>query len=244
MNNFEKIFERLCRQHDPNVIFNEFLDYCIDINLFTTENQNLDFKGREADYFEMFQEWVKLTNEALEDNRIYSASNGWYDYLGLFYEDTVQTKYKAGTRGQFFTPHNVCQLMAEITMLQEKDYTDKLVNDCCCGSGRFLLAAHTLHPEAIMIAADLDEVACKMAVMNFYIHGVRGSVVNQNSITLESFKAWRVNNYFSPHMMPLPHIELINPNEAYTFFGVSREQKQVVELNTKIPVNTVQTKLM
>ena len=244
-NDFEKIFEKLCRQHDPNVIFNEFLDYSIDINLFTTVNQNLDFKGREEYYFEMFQEWIKITNEALNNNKNHSASNGWYDYLGIFYENTVQSKYKAGARGQFFTPHNVCQCMTELTMFQEKDYTNKLVNDCCCGSGRFLLAAHTLHPEAIMIAADLDEVACKMAVLNFYIHGVRGSVINQNSLTLESFKAWRVNNYFGPNGLPLPHIELINPNEAHTFFGVKIDEVTPVELNpVKKTGETIQTKLM
>ncbi|MBR4591437.1 MAG: N-6 DNA methylase [Bacteroidaceae bacterium] len=240
-NDFEKIFEKLCRQHDPNVIFNEFLDYCIDINLFTTVNQNLDFKGREEYYFKMFQEWIKITNEALNNNKNHSASNGWYDYLGIFYENTVQSKYKAGARGQFFTPHNVCQCMTELTMFQEKDYTNKLVNDCCCGSGRFLLAAHTLHPEAIMIAADLDEVACKMAVLNFYIHGVRGSVINQNSLTLESFKAWRVNNYFGPNGLPLPHIELVSEREAYNFIGVKTNETKPIELNkTK---ETVQTKL-
>ena len=230
-NEFEKIFENLCKQYDPNVVFNEFLDYCIDINLFTTTNQNLDFKGREEYYFQMFQEWIKITNEALTNNKNYSASNGWYDYLGIFYENTVQSKYKAGTRGQFFTPHNVCQVMTELTMLEEKDYTNQLVNDCCCGSGRFLLAAHTLHPEAIMIGADLDEVACKMTVLNFYIHGVRGSVINQNTLSLEFFKAWRVNNYFSPNGLPLPHIELVSEAEAYNFFGVNR--RDIVELNNQ-----------
>ena len=32
-NEFEKIFDRLTNQYDPNKIFNEFLDYCIDIDL-------------------------------------------------------------------------------------------------------------------------------------------------------------------------------------------------------------------
>ena len=61
-NEFEKIFDRLTNQHDPNKIFNEFLDYCIDINLFTTRSQDLDFQGREKYYFEMFKEWIKITN--------------------------------------------------------------------------------------------------------------------------------------------------------------------------------------
>ena len=250
MNKFEKIFENLCRQHDPNVIFNEFLDYCIDINLFTTINQNLDFKGREQDYFEMFKEWVKITNEHLdEDNlEINSGNNGWYDYLGIFYENTVQTKYKAGARGQFFTPADVCQLMTELTIDKEKDYSNKFVNDCCCGSGRFLLAGHNILPNAIMIGSDLDDMACKMTVLNFYIHGVRGSVLHQNTLTLETFQAWRINNYLG-YGLPLPHIELINPNEVYSFFGVKKQD--IIDVREEIPKkvfgfgeNSVQTKLM
>ena len=101
VNGFEKIFDKLTNQYDPNTIFNEFLDYCIDINLFTTFNQNLDFQGREKYYFEMFTEWIKITNDALNhpSNNINSSKNGWYDYLGIFYENIVQTKYKAGARG-------------------------------------------------------------------------------------------------------------------------------------------------
>ena len=69
VNEFEKIFDRLTNQYDPNKIFNEFLDYCIDINLFTTKSQDLDFQGREKYYFEMFKEWIKITNDHIgEDN--------------------------------------------------------------------------------------------------------------------------------------------------------------------------------
>ena len=243
MNKFEKIFDKLSSKYDPNKIFDEFLDYCIDINLFTTINQNLDFQGREKDYFKMFQEWVKITNNALNNptKEINGGKNGWYDYLGIFYENIVQTKYKAGARGQFFTPADVCQLMTELILDDDQDYTNKLVNDCCCGSGRFLLAGHSLMPGAIMIGSDLDDVACKMTVLNFYIHGVRGSVLHMNALTLECFQCWRVNNYLN-YGLPIPHIELVNEREAYHFIGV--ENTEHVELNPTKSVGTVQSKLM
>ena len=243
VNGFEKTFDKLTNQHDPNTIFNEFLDYSIDINLFTTINQNLDFKGREKYYFEMFTEWIKITNDALNNpsNHINSSKNGWYDYLGVFYENIVQTKYKAGARGQFFTPADVCQLMTELTIDREKDYSNNFVNDCCCGSGRFLLAGHSLMPNGIMIGADLDEVACKMSVLNFYSHGVRGSILHQNTLTGEFYRAWRVNNYLY-HGLPVPHIELVDEREAYHFIGANPNVKPV---ELRKPVNeTVQTKLM
>ena len=243
MNKFEKIFEKLCRQHDPNVIFNEFLDYSIDINLFTTVNQNLDFKGREEYYFEMFKEWIKITNTHIgEDNlEINSGNNGWYDYLGIFYENIVQTKYKAGARGQFFTPADVCQVMCELTIKDDVEYTGKFVNDCCCGSGRFLLAGHSLMPDAIMIGSDLDDVACKMSVLNFYIHGVRGSIIHQNTLTGETFQCWKINDYLG-YGLPIPHIQLTDIVGAYNFIGVKNtNETKPIELNkTK---ETVQTKL-
>ena len=244
-NDFEKIFDRLTNQYDPNKIFNEFLDYCIDINLFTTKSQDLDFQGREEYYFEMFKEWIKITNDHIgEDNsEINSGNNSWYDYLGIFYENIVQTKYKAGARGQFFTPADVCQVMTELTIKDNVDYTGKFVNDCCCGSGRFLLAAHSLMPGAIMTGSDLDDVACKMSVLNFYIHGVRGSIIHQNTLTTEFYSAWRVNNYLY-HGLPIPHIELVSEREAYHFIGTDNiEKPKTVEINP-IQKETVQTKLM
>lgn len=249
-NDFEKIFDRLTNQYDPNKIFNEFLDYCIDINLFTTINQNLNFNGREKYYFELFKEWIKITNNHIdEDNKeINSGNNGWYDYLGIFYENIVQTKYKAGARGQFFTPADVCQVMTELVIKDTEDYEGKLVNDCCCGSGRFLLAGHSLMPGAIMIGSDLDDVACRMTVLNFYIHGVKGSVLHQNTLTGETFQCWRVNNYLY-HGLPIPHIELVSERDAYNFLGVKRESTKTVEINKPVIENydkakeTVQSKL-
>ena len=113
MNEFEKTFEKLAHTQDPTRIFDEFLDYCIDINLFTLEKQELDFHGREEQYMTMFQEWIFLTNEKLSQE----DTIGWYDYLGEFYESVIQSKFKAGNIGQFFTPSNVCEAMAEMTMM-------------------------------------------------------------------------------------------------------------------------------
>lgn len=238
-NDFEKIFEQLTRELDPNRVFNEFLDYCIDINLFSLVDQKLDFGGREKDYFKMFHAWINISNDKLNDD----SSNGWYDYLGVFYEDFVQSKYKAGVIGQFFTPHHVCQIMTELSFDENKDYKNKLVNDCCCGSGRFLLAGHAMQPEAIMIGSDLDEMACKMSVLNFYLHGIRGSIIHQNALTGECFGAWRVNNYLQ-YGLPLPHIELVTPWEAYRFIGM--ENTEPLELDTPVQEKKVdvQTKLI
>ena len=238
---FEKTFEKLTHTQDPTRIFDEFLDYSIDINLFTLKKQELDFKGREEQYMTMFQEWVFLTNEKLSQE----DTIGWYDYLGEFYESVIQSKFKAGNIGQFFTPSHVCEAMAEMTMMGKP--SDGMINDCCCGSARLLLAGHKHDPKAICIGQDLDSVSVKMAALNFYIHGVRGSVLHMNSITNEFFGGYKVNQYLG-YGLPLPHIELLHSYEdAFHFFGEgfnkSIEEEQIVELNPS-GKETVQTTLI
>lgn len=142
---FEKTFEKLTHTQDPTRIFDEFLDYCIDINLFQVGKQELDFHGREEQYMTMFQEWIFLTDEKLSQE----YTIGWYDYLGEFYESVIQSKFKAGNIGQFFTPSNVCETMAQLTIMCKP--SNGMINDCCCGSGRLLLAGHNHDPNAIVI---------------------------------------------------------------------------------------------
>ena len=233
MNNFENIFEKLARTDDASTLWINWLDWVIDQNLIINHDRQLDFKGNEETYFKLYQEWIKIVSDELEKGDKY-----YFDYLGVFYEDVIQSKYKAGTNGQFFTPQNVSKLMAK-TLMQN---TGGVINDCTCGSGRLLLDAHSENPTAILIGQDLDPVACKMAVLNFYIAGVRGSILHQNTLTTEFYSAWRVNNYLY-HGLPIPHIEIVTERDAYQFIGVNKPNEiKTIEINkTK---ETIQTKLM
>ncbi len=240
MNDFEKHFEKLARTDDASILWINWLDWVIDQNLITNHNRNLDFKGNEEMYFELYQDWIQIVSDELEKGDKY-----YYDYLGVFYEDVIQSKYKAGTNGQFFTPQCVSKLMAKTCLLDGRDC--RTINDCACGSGRLLLDCYAENQNAILIGQDLDPVACKMAVLNFYITGARGSVIHMNTLTLESFQAWRVNNYLY-HGLPIPHIELVSERDAYNFLGVKKESTKPVEINKPVIENydkkgTIQTKL-
>ena len=231
MNSFERIFEKLARTDDASTLWINWLDWVIDQNLITIHDNGLDFKGNEEAYFDLYCEWITIVNNRLEKGDLY-----YYDYLGVFYEDVIQSKYKAGTNGQFFTPQCVSRLMSQLSLDEEP----KTINDCACGSGRLLLDTHERNPSAILVGQDLDPVACKMAVLNFYIAGVRGSILHQNTLTGEFFSAWRVNNYLG-YGMNVPHIELVSERDAYRFIGVSVESKPV-EVNKSI--GTVQSTLI
>lgn len=232
MNNFEKTFESLARTDDASTLWINWLDWVIDQNVIINYDRQLDFKGNEETYYKLYTEWIQIVADELTQTDKY-----YYDYLGVFYEDVIQSKYKAGTNGQFFTPQNVSKLMVKLLTQN----TGGVINDCACGSGRLLLGAHQDNPSAVLIGQDLDPVACKMAVLNFYISGVRGSIIHQNTLTGEFYRAWRVNNYLY-HGLPVPHIELVSERDAYHFIGVSNKVEPV-ELREPVR-ETVQTKLV
>ena len=221
MNKFNKIFENLARVNDRSIIWSNWLDYSININLMNTRKQEIDFHGNEKEYLDMFGEWLLQLEQDLEEQP-------YSDRLGLFYEELVTSHVKSKNLGQFYTPDDVSILMTKLCI---DDESTGFVNDCACGSARMLLSAHVMSKgELYCIGQDLDEVSCKMAVLNFYSHGVRGSIIHQNTLTGEFYKAWRVNNYLY-HGLPIPHIELVSEAEAYNFIGVSRNKKDIVELN-------------
>ena len=222
MNKFNKIFENLAKINDRGIIWNNWLDYCIDINLLSTKKYHHDFKGNEEAYFEMLQEWLCQLNQELE-------KRPYFDMLGNFYEELVTSHVKSKNIGQFFTPSDVIELMVDLTLGERDVELGEMVNDCACGSARMLLSAHVhSNGKFICIGQDLDEVSCKMAVLNFWSHGVRGSILHQNTLTGEFYQGWRVNKYLH-HGLLIPHIELVSENEAYKFFGVNRNN--IMELN-------------
>ena len=233
MNEFTKIFEKLARINDRSIIWNNWLDYCINLNLMSNKKYEIDFKRNEKEYAELLQYWLIQLNEKLEEEP-------YYDMLGLFYEELVTSHVKSKNIGQFFTPSDVTNLMVELTLSDIDVKEDMVVNDSTCGSARMLLSAHVhSNGNLICIGQDLDEISCKMAVLNFWSHGVRGSILHQNSLTKEFYQAWRVNNYLY-YGIPIPHIERVSEKEAYNFIGLDYKNVEEVKLNDK---RTVQSKL-
>ena len=189
---FENLFKELIKQHDNTVVFNDFLSYSVDF--FRIDNQPKHFhhnhynKEEYTIFYEMLQHLIQHTNEVLNQE----DTIGWYDMLGTFYEDVIQSKWKAGTRGQFYTPVSVCEMLAELTLNKDNDGK---VYDGACGSSRTLLAYHSRRPYDVCIGGDLDFTSCLMSVINFVLHGVKGIIMNVDSLTGEFYGGWKVNEY-------------------------------------------------
>ena len=232
---FEKSFKKLCYTRDASTVWTDFLDYSIDQFLINPDKNYFHRDRYEEwevkEFYNLFHAWIHGMQEKLNDG------NKWYDLLGEFYEDIIISSYKAGSKGQFFTPMHVTRLMAEVTYTGYKDKdTDKVRScyDCACGSGRILLAWHELRPYDVCFGWDLDEQAAKMCVLNFLIHGVRGSVVWCNSISYEFYDAWKV------HEFPFSVMSVDSFGESECFIGVdldSGRSESVVLTNDECKVD-------
>lgn len=232
---FDKIFSKLCYSHDTSVVFDDFLDYCIDQflinpNLKYFNHENYSEKEYEL-FYQLFQHWIESSNKYLETHK-------WFDMLGLIYEEIVQSKYKAGTKGQFFTPMSVCDAIAKITYEGNKNkLSDNVLAgyDSACGSGRTLLAWHVLRPKDILFGGDLDPTSCKMTVLNFIIHGVKGSVNHMNSLSLDWFNGWKVNELID-YGHPFTIMEVNSERECEIFIGHNSLKKNVEIKNESLEV--------
>lgn len=226
MNNF-KAFQELTKIHDGSIVFRDWLDYCIDqflinpdIHYFARDKYN---KKEYMLFFDLFTSWVTGMQEKINEGY------EWFDLVGLFYEETVKSSSKSSNTGQFFTPHNVCDLMTSLTININGDGKGEHMYDCAGGSGRLCLSFHARYPKALCFTHDLDEFACKMAVLNFLIHGVKGSVCRYNSLTGEFYEGWKVNEF------PLTVMAVDSMVESMIFIGEDKVDlnKSIVRPNKK-----------
>ena len=166
------------------------------------EKQYLDiisrYDKREVDLIvEMF---AKLTMELEEIDKEGMLD----DVLGrLFHALELHNKWK----GQFFTPQNVCNMMAEMTVnncdeiIKDKGYIT--VGEPACGSGAMVLGvANTLKKRGfnhqknmVVTATDIDLKCVHMAYIQFSLYGIPAIVIHGNTLTMEEWSRWYTPMY-------------------------------------------------
>lgn len=156
------------------------LDYMIeffDIKPFMEsryEEHVIAMKNKSEELFEIVLIFMNKVTEAMEKGK-------WLDFFGELYETMYQSKGKASSLGQFFTPPSLCDLMSNIVGEEEKP----VVGDCACGSGRTLLsymAKNNFPRHAYYVGEDLDTTSVKMCALNLMIHGAQGKVVRHDTL--------------------------------------------------------------
>jgi len=137
----------------------------------------------------LFPELAAHTVMALEENQEQDFLGSIYTELGL----------NSKEHKQIFTPYNVCEMMAEITMedvvKKVKKYGYITLNDPCCGAGATLIAgvhaarkrlekAELNYQNHILVAAqDIDLVVALMCYIQLSLLGVAACIKVGNSLT-------------------------------------------------------------
>lgn len=115
------------------------------------------------------------------------------DFLGRLY---MNLNLGSHWHGQFFTPYNVCELMAKIqtgegcqSEIEKKGYIS--ICDPCVGAGAMLIAAAqafrkrkiNYQTSVLFIGQDVDSVVAKMAYIQISLLGCPGYITVGNSLT-------------------------------------------------------------
>jgi ribosomal protein L11 methylase PrmA len=165
------------RSHqDPSRAFDDLLGMTIcALSGGQMENEYLSIV-RQYDHGEKGRRAIDAFPEALAD-LIVAMEHTRKDILG----DIFQGAVSYGRNGQFFTPDTVCELMARLSMGRGAER----VLDPCCGSGRLLLAAADVNPQAEFYGQDIDLRCVQMTTINLALRNLRGQVVLGDSLSNE-----------------------------------------------------------
>lgn len=188
-----KLFESsTLYKHEPSRMFEDYLDLvlCCMAN-----------RQQEERYLQVAKRYTREELEAIAQlmgahiliHEHQTAGGGWYDMLGDIYME-LASRSKTSRMGQFFTPVELCDVIARMTFGDPEEAKGKSILDPAAGSGRLLLAAHALQPKlGLVAAADLDPICAKMCALNFWLHGIRGEVAWMDSLQLKWFFAYQTH---------------------------------------------------
>lgn len=213
----QKGFEQLARTEGRYPAFCKIVDFSM-----LALNAIADFPAFHQFIADIHEEEQKLLLEIfktigdLADN----DGDGFKDPFGDLFMEYLNNDQN----GQFFTPDSLCDLKAQ--MICPNLQKGQTVSDPACGSGRTLLAAAKIQREAIFYGADVDVLCTKMTVINFMLNSMIGEVAHMNTITLDFYKAWKVDKFY--------HFGKYLP-----YFKVITKEQSV--LSSKLPISPPKT---
>ncbi len=114
------------------------------------------------------------------------------DLLGDAYEYLMRkfATESGKSKGQFYTPSEVSQIIAKVIEANTSTSRDTTVYDPTCGSGSLLLKVADESPNGLTIyGQEIDGVTRSMAIMNMWIHENQdASIVKEDTISKPQFK--------------------------------------------------------
>lgn len=196
---FLRIFKQLTYRHRAWDIWRDF------IVMFACALSNpvdkSHYDEREKRYLRIIKKYNKQEQNLFPELTAYTVmaleENPEQDFLGSIF---MELNLGNDTNGQFFTPYNVCDLMAKIAIgdnvikeVNEKGYIT--IHDPCCGAGATLIAGihearRQLEKEKLnyqnhilVVAQDIDETVALMCYIQRSLLGTAAYVKVGNTLT-------------------------------------------------------------
>ena len=185
----------------------------------------LSLGAKEDRYHEIVRNYEKpdayLMAEAFGSLVIEMDNNGdgLKDGFGDFYMEYLSY----GRNGQFFTPESLCDMMARI--LYPAGFGEK-VADCCCGSGRMLLAAARVSRNSLFFGADIDRTCAMMCLINLCLNGLMGEVCWMDTLMNRFYGGWRIELHLEK---AVPYIREITKDESYIVLRLPEKKEEIAK---------------
>lgn len=195
---FVKLFRELTYRWTPWEVWQDFVTmYACAISNAVDKSH---FEKREELYLKRIQKYNKKEQEIFPQLAaevvLALEKNPEQDFLGSIF---MALNLGNDSGGQFFTPYDVCRMMAEMTCdnvlptIEAKGYIS--INDCACGAGATLIAG--VHAAAkqiskaglnwqnhvLVTAQDVDYTVAYMCYIQLSLLGVAGYIKIGNSLT-------------------------------------------------------------
>ena len=191
---FIKVFQELCYSRSSWQVWADLMAAMACTLANSVDKTEPRYTAREKEYEECIKrlggvekpaKCFAIVVEALERNPN-------QDFLGKLY---MSLELGNHWKGQFFTPYNVCECMAGITINDNVQTLEKQewisVNDPACGAGATLVAAANIfhrkkinyQTRVLFTANDIDRVVAQMCYIQLSFLGCAGWVAVANTIS-------------------------------------------------------------
>lgn len=196
--------------HRPVEVFRTFcqLAACC-LSMGQRENEYLqEIKRWKPSEQKLFAEAFGLLVNEMEEGKPYA------DLLGPLYME-----WGGGSNGEFYTPWDVCRLMAKVTVgdLDPNRWRPLTINEPCCGSGSMILATASHFKESglnpthkmLVTAQDVSAHACNMCFVNLALWMIPARVICGNTLSLEVRHVWHTPAWSIAYTPELQMLEIL-----------------------------------
>ncbi|MBW8333637.1 MAG: N-6 DNA methylase [Prolixibacteraceae bacterium] len=229
LKNFSQYILQIGYKYGLHSVFDDFLEMVVCA---------LSLGAKEDRYHEIVRNYEKpdayLMAEAFGALVIEMDNNGdgLKDGFGDFYMEYLSY----GRNGQFFTPEPICDMMARI--LNPAGFGER-VADCCCGSGRMLLAAAKISRNSLFFGADIDRTCSMMCLINLCLNGLLGEVCWMDTLMNRFYGSWRIELHPEKGV---PYIREITESESYMVLRLPEKKQELIA--QQAPVAKISQQLM